>query len=374
MANPFLIQPASYGSQLAGLGQSIQQFGQIKQAQQEAQKQEQQQLEAQAETEWAMSALEQAYANQDYDTIAQLSIRYPEMAKATMEAIGANEERTQKNIIDRGFELLANPDNFEQIVRENPKFAEALGGADELLDEFGNNREEALQLTKQFLAHAAGDRYVKYREALAAGKPEEMTKYQAEMVRQKDIDQELRLLEMEQKKLDRQLKRETDELKKKELETKIAESKAKTEVAKQTREKKASEAQAFSTELFNLANDIANDPALSDITGTVTTMLPTLKPESQDLINKATRLESMLTKENLGVMTGVLTDKDIEMLKSISSGLNVTEGGIKGSLSGTKARLNEIANKVKGAMGGQSPVQSGAVDMSDEDLLKSLGL
>lgn len=374
MANPFLIQPASYGNQLAGLGQSIERFGQVQEQRKQMELQKQAEAEAIAETEQAMNALEQAYANQDYDAIARLSIRYPQMGNAVMKAIGMNEERAQQNIVDRGFELLANPDNFEKIIKDNPKFAEALGGADELLDDFGNNREEAMQLTNQFLAHAAGDRYVKYKEALSAGEPEEMTEYQSEMIRQKDVEQELRRLEIEQKKLDRQLKRETDELKKKELETKIAESKSKTEIAKQTKKKKAVEAKAFSTEVFNLANEIANDPSLGDITGTVTTMLPTVREESQDLINKAIRLESMLTKENLGLMSGVLTDKDIEMLKSISSGLNVTDGGIKGSLSGTKERLKQISDKVKGAMGNQIPEQSGAMDMSDEDLLKSLGL
>jgi hypothetical protein len=42
----------------------------------------------------------------------------------------------------------------------------------------------------------------------------------------------------------------------------------------------------------------------------------------------------------------MLTDTDLALLKDLSSGLNVTEGGIKGSIEGVTERLNKIQEKL----------------------------
>lgn len=267
MSNPFLVQPASYGSQLSGLGQSLQEFGEIKKQRADQEERERLQVQAEQEMQTALDTLEQAYANKDYDTVAKLSIQYPEMSKATLAAIGANEERSQQNIINRGFELLSNPDNFEQIVRDNPIFAEALGGADMLLDDFGNNRDEAIQMTNQFLAHAAGDRYMKYKEALTSGVPEGMTEYQAEMVRQKDTEQDLKRLELEQKRLDRQYKRETDELKRQEIQQKIAINKEKIRKTAKEDADKTADVYAAGQDTLDLIDRIEKHPGFSSYVG-----------------------------------------------------------------------------------------------------------
>jgi hypothetical protein len=74
-------------------------------------------------------------------------------------------------------------------------------------------------------------------------------------------------------------------------------------------------------------------------------------------------------------MGGVLTDRDIAFLANISSGINVTDGGIKGSVEGVKARLNQVkstlqkAAKDKGIeLGGEQ-----AVEPTLDDLLKQYG-
>lgn len=187
--------------------------------------------------------------------------------------------------------------------------------------------------------------------AAFGGQPEAMTAYQQATIDTKKVDQDLRKLEIEQKSLDARYKRETDELKRSELEQKIEANKANKEAKVAEKEQSKVQAVDFSNEVYDLATSIANDPQLNDITGPVNTMLPTVSGKSQDLINKAERLESMLTKENLGLMSGVLTDKDIQMLRSISSGINVTDGGIKGSYEGTKKRLMQIAEKIQSATG-----------------------
>jgi hypothetical protein len=99
-------------------------------------------------------------------------------------------------------------------------------------------------------------------------------------------------------------------------------------------------------EARDLANGISKDKRFPDVVGPVNSRLPTLDGDSQDLINRANRLQSLLTLDNLKLMSGVLTDKDIDFLGRIGSGLNVTDGGIKGSVQGTKSRLSDIASKL----------------------------
>ena len=119
-------------------------------------------------------------------------------------------------------------------------------------------------------------------------------------------------------------------------------------------ESSKSKSEELALEASRLAKEIANDDSFGAAVGTVSSMTPTFSGATQDLINKAMRLESLLTYENLDLMSGVLTDRDIAFLGRIGSGLNVTENGIKGSEAGVKERLNEIAQKIDQALSGSS--------------------
>ncbi len=95
-----------------------------------------------------------------------------------------------------------------------------------------------------------------------------------------------------------------------------------------------------------LVSEISSSGKLGDITGTINSKLPTLDNTSQDLINKASRLQTLLTADNLKLMSGVLTDRDITFLAQIGSGLNIGEKGINGSIDATKQRLGEIGSRL----------------------------
>jgi hypothetical protein len=57
-------------------------------------------------------------------------------------------------------------------------------------------------------------------------------------------------------------------------------------------------------------------------------------------------------------MSGVLTDKDIQMLQTLSSGMRVTDKGIRGSAPAIRKRLTDIASGIETALGGaQAPQQ-----------------
>lgn len=129
----------------------------------------------------------------------------------------------------------------------------------------------------------------------------------------------------------------------------------------------------LSRETMQLAREIANDAKLDSVTG-VGAMTPTIMPESQDLILKAERLNALLTADNLKLMSGVLTDKDIQMLQTLSSGMRVTDKGIRGSASAIRNRLNTIANNIEKALGGQHQSQPQNGTRNEAEIFKEYGL
>ena len=130
----------------------------------------------------------------------------------------------------------------------------------------------------------------------------------------------------------------------------------------------------LSQQTVKLAREIANSPLLGAVTG-VMAEAPTINPQSKDLIIKAQQLVAMMTAENLKLMSGVLTQTDMELLQTLSTGLKVDDKGIKGSEQAVAKQLNNIANKIeatlsaKGAATGAQPAQR-----DEASILKEYGL
>lgn len=124
---------------------------------------------------------------------------------------------------------------------------------------------------------------------------------------------------------------------------------AKGQMAVDADKEQKSKALQASQEALRLTKSIANNKNLGAVTG-VAALTPTFNPESQDLINQANQLLALLTAENLKLMSGVLSETDIKMLRDLSSGLNVSEKGIKGSEQAVKARLTDIAGKLSATL------------------------
>lgn len=72
------------------------------------------------------------------------------------------------------------------------------------------------------------------------------------------------------------------------------------------------------TDVVTLIQSIKNDPALSALTGPIGSKLPSFKTvtgATGDLKKKVDRLTNLLTLENLDLMTGVLSETDIQILR-----------------------------------------------------------
>lgn len=106
-----------------------------------------------------------------------------------------------------------------------------------------------------------------------------------------------------------------------------------------------------------IAGELASDDGLSAVVGGQFYLerTPTLA-NSQAVINKAQELASLVTKDNLSLMSGVLTQKDIEFLGRISSGgLNITENGILGNYEQVKKDLTELSKRLATSTADKQP-------------------
>jgi hypothetical protein len=164
MGNPYLVQPASYGQALTGLGQSLQQFGQA-QRERKALEDEQNRIQlARGELNSAMQELETAYSNKDYDAINALSLRYPEQAKAARDALTDDQRRVQDNLVDVGFQFIQNPQNYEQLLDNNPIFANQVGGREVAMRRMQTEPEQVIDDVTVYLAWQGGDKWKQYQE------------------------------------------------------------------------------------------------------------------------------------------------------------------------------------------------------------------
>lgn len=116
--------------------------------------------------------------------------------------------------------------------------------------------------------------------------------------------------------------------------------------------------------LENIDSILSSD-RLDDITG-LSGRLPTMRPETKDLLNRFTKLSSQLTYDNLDLMSGVLSESDIRLLANISGGLGVvTDSGtgnttrVDASLEGTVEKLQNIRSMVVEAMNQRGGFQEG---------------
>lgn len=324
---------------------------------------------------------------QDFGLVQKAVLLSPTKAKNVLATIGiADDIQKKQAATDIVFlrSALDNPETFRRSVAQRVQAIKDRGGdpADTLglMELYDQQGPQAVERELGFVGAAlANEGYIKP-ELLGIKTAEPMSQYQAASVDLRKQELELKKLETKQKVIERNLQRETNELKKQDLMLQMQETEAdlqKKRTELQQAESVKESGKGLVTEAYAEVNSLLSNPNLDQVIGTVETMLPTVRGESQDLINQANRLQSLLTVDNLKLMSGVLTDRDIAFLTNVASGINVTDGGIKGSAEGVKKRLMQIRDtlqksaKAKGVDLSQSPQP--ATEVSIDDLLMKYG-
>lgn len=175
MTNPFYIPVANQvAPALNSLSQSLEGFGRLREERRQYDDQQMRKAEAKAEIEQGMTDLNDAFQNEDYDKLAELSLKYPQMGQQTMKLLGAKNERTQANSVDTLFELQVNPSNFEEILNNRKELVLSEGGSpvdtEQLIQTYRNDPVQAAKLTRGYLAMTAPERYKEYK-SLTTEKP-----------------------------------------------------------------------------------------------------------------------------------------------------------------------------------------------------------
>jgi len=353
--------------------QGIGQFLGIREAEAQARMREaaMQQAEQQAQRQAQFqSEFGKAWQSGDRNQVVGLMGQYPDQLKEIQAALGFQDEQKAKTLGTLGIQLgsLAkmNPQAAGQLIVQNADVLSQAGpGYDPqmLLDSLAKNPNAFAEQAEKISLLALGPE--KFFDVTGQrAKVDAQLRGQDITMRGQDIQQQegaanrasamtLKQLTLADKSLDREVQRlgqmasaETNDLKRQELQLKLQEKQQKLDQTRQELGAKQETTVANMTEAARLATELVDDPALSNAVGTVSTMAPTLSGTTQDVINKANRLQSLLTVDNLKLMSGVLTDRDIAFLTNVASGLNVTEGGIKGSEKEVKRRLGEISTKM----------------------------
>lgn len=160
---------------------------------------------------------------------------------------------------------------------------------------------------------------------------------------------DLRRTENQLRAMESGLKRETNELKKEELQQNIEKKRQDLDQKKREIVSESETSYKNTSNALALTDDILTNVDIDAISG-LQALTPTVLPETQDALNKVMQLKNQLTLDNLKLMTGVLTDRDIQVLSSAASGLIVDEKGIKGSPEGVKKQLKKIRDTLRGKL------------------------
>lgn len=308
-----------------------------------------------------MTGLQNVAKSGDMSAVADYLIQNPDIssnvANNAYKAMGIKDSVQKSQLKNDMLTLAANPDNTEQILTDRISTINERGGNPEhTMRELEMYRQDPQGFADQ-VKRTATVMYPQEMKQLQTSTGETpMTPYQQQLIEAKKTDQELKQLELEQKKLQQQSTNETNELKRKDLEQKIAQNKAKIEQATQAKNKEMDQAITASQTILDSVNDLLNDPNLDSAVG-ASSLIPTIPGTGK--ADFETKLESFignLTMANMGILKGVLSDSDIKMIRSASSGLStkMTEKAFRSRLNHIKARLMEKLKKQKSQ---QQPAQ-----------------
>lgn len=352
---------------LQGLGQVA---GVIGQAQQQERLQQFQQ------------AFGQAYAAGDRDALKKLAATNPDQIEAIRKGMGFIDADRNQAIGDASAELrlaaTQGPDAVVKALQKNAGTLQNIGVSPEgAWNTYQQNPQGFMQTADMIGLHALGpDKYFDVQDKMAGrdiqrGQLAETERSnrasESNTIRGQDIqirgqnisasnsaaDRDLKRLFLQQQIISNQLGQAKTEAEIKGLNMKLQDNQRQQQEVQQQKQASAGYAQ----EAAGIARSLAQDPNLSQVTGSLAARTPVVRNSSQDVLNQASRLQSLLTQDNLKLMTGVLTDRDITFLGNIASGLQITENGIKGSEPAVRKRLSDIAGKLESKIQAQGGVQ-----------------
>lgn len=349
----------------------------------------QQEKQAQRQKEF-QQAYANAYASGDRGALRQLATQYPDQIESVRKGMGFIDEDQRNSIgtLAAGARLAASspeamqswlqnnakelarvgvdPNNVAQMYQQNPSgFGEfvdhlgmaALGPIDyfNVQDKMAGREIDRGRLAETIRSNQAG-------EALTARGQDIQIRGQNISAQNAALSREIQRAELQEKALDRQIARESNQLKLEELKQKQADVRQKADIARADRQAAAQGAvDTFSTALDSL-NEIEQSPGLSKAVG-IRSAFPTVP--GSDAANFEARLDTFKAQTFLPMVQslkgmGALSDAEGKKLSDAVGALNpkMSEKAFRDSIGKIRNQLESKLSTIKKQFDYQEPVQN----------------
>ncbi|EEW1716535.1 acyltransferase [Escherichia coli] len=349
----------------------------------------QQEKQAQRQKEF-QQAYANAYASGDRGALRQLATQYPDQIESVRKGMGFIDEDQRNSIgtLAAGARLASSspeamqswlqnnakeltrvgvdPNSVAQMYRQNPSgFGEfvdhlgmaALGPIDyfNVQDKMAGREIDRGRLAETIRSNQAG-------EALTARGQDIQIRGQNISAQNAALSREIQRAELQEKALDRQIARESNQLKLEELKQKQADVRQKADIARADRQAAAQGAvDTFSTALDSL-NEIEQSPGLSKAVG-IRSAFPTVP--GSDAANFEARLDTFKAQTFLPMVQslkgmGALSDAEGKKLSDAVGALSpkMSEKAFRDSIGKIRNQLESKLSTVKKQFDYQEPVQN----------------
>lgn len=349
----------------------------------------QQEKQAQRQKEF-QQAYANAYASGDRGALRQLATQYPDQIESVRKGMGFIDEEQRNSIgtLAAGARLASSspeamqswlqnnakeltrvgvdPNNVAQMYQQNPSgFGEfvdhlgmaALGPIDyfNVQDKMVGREIDRGRLAETIRSNQAG-------EALTARGQDIQIRGQNISAQNAALSREIQRAELQEKALDRQIARESNQLKLEELKQKQADVRQKADIARADRQAAAQGAvDTFSTALDSL-NEIEQSPGLSKAVG-IRSAFPTVP--GSDAANFEARLDTFKAQTFLPMVQslkgmGALSDAEGKKLSDAVGALSpkMSEKAFRDSIGKIRNQLESKLSTVKKQFDYQEPVQN----------------
>lgn len=315
---------------------------------------QQQRRQQQERQQQLVSQAQEIAGTGDVNAMRDFAIANPELGKTMFEFGGIADEQAQNRMSNLTKSLVSSAtpvQDLKEYIEQGRQAGRDMTHSEKLLQQSEGDPEKLKRMTEMSLAVQDPAAFNAIQKTKPQA-PESMTEYQQAMIDSKKIDQDLRREEAILKREENKLKRETDELKREELKNKIDDSRQKIEDAKRSKSEAIQTSVDASKSLLSSIDQLAgNEGYLNSLTGYRGRLPASATDEGVEAEALFDNITNSLTLDNLKLMTGVLTDKDIELLRSAASGLKKGMG---------TDRFKEILSTIRGKVESGLKMKQGA--------------
>jgi len=334
--NPFLIKPADYSGGFQQLSQGL-----------GALSEKRERDEQQAKQQETMSQLQAAVDTGDMNQVSAFLMKNPQLSSNIQDNIykgmGIQEQARKDKFKTDLFSILSNPDQAEDIYAARIEEITRSGGdPSQTMSALGShlkNPNGGLQQAEVLAATMFPEEHAQWEKVMRGEQPKPMDEYQKELVRQKDIELNIRKEENKLKALERRQKNAKTQAEIDKLQGQIEEQEEKVNKGKVADEQKINEGIYQANQNKKAVSELLNNEDYMDSLSGYTGRIPAITTTGVEAEAYLDNIKNSMTIENLSVMSGPLTDKDIQVIASASSRLR--EGMSKPAL---EKELKTISN------------------------------